>query len=121
MRASAALGLIGIGLFVGTLGYDYAESTDVGATPLIVGLVAILIAALLGLIRGTGWYRLSAATAVAGVAIVTFGMFAPLHARPDIPVPRPTENETVVLVGLAVMVLAVLVGALAMRRRAAAR
>src|SRR5206468_11084356 len=105
----------------GTLGYGYALSTDAGLTPLLVGLLAIVIAAVLGLIRGNGWYRVSAVSALAGVAILTFGLFANLHARPDIPVPHPTENETVILIGLAIMGVALVIGVLAIRRAAAAR
>jgi len=121
MRASGVLALAGSALLVGSLAYGWAASADVGFTPILIALVAILVASIAGLIRGTALYRLGSLLGVLAILVILFGFVAPLHARADIPVPHPTENEQVVLFGLGVLALAMVTGAVALRRVQALR
>jgi len=115
------LALAGTALLVGSLAYGWAAAADVGFTPILVALVAILVASVAGLVQGTPLYRLGSLLGVLAILVILFGFVAPLHARPDVPVPHPTENEQVVLFGIAILALAMVTGAAALRRAQAVR
>ena len=118
MRTSAALVVVGTALVVAQLVWPLRLDPNawVSMSPVFLGLLAVATGIVLGLIAGTALYRVSVLAGAFGIAVMFFGLTAPLHARPDLPVPSPTENELVLGFGLAVFAASWLLGGFAVKR-----
>ena len=85
--------------------------------PLILGLLALLGAAGLGLARGSWIYRLAVAVGLASLLVIGRAILVPLG--PFVPTPTPPgprPGEVVFVVGLALAALSALTGAVAILR-----
>ena len=118
MRTSAALVVVGTAFVVAQLVWPLRLDPNawVSMGLVFLGLLAVATGVALGLIAGTALYRTAVLIGSLGIAVMLFGLTARLHARPDVPVPSPTENELVFGFGLAVFAASWFLGGFAIRR-----
>lgn len=123
MKLSAGLALAGIfclGLQVVWAPGDAVPMPFV-FVPLVVGMILLFASIVLDMARGTGLYR--TAVVVGLVALLTIGVALAFPLDRGVAGPRssPTNAEIVLLAGIALAVVSVVAGTIAIARSAGAR
>ena len=103
MRASAALAMFGLLL----VGYQFLASPQ-REDAVLIGVLALLVSAGLGMILGNAMYRGAVALGLLAILLVGFGLFFMSTGG-------STLNIAASALGLALAVLAIFLGAVALR------
>jgi hypothetical protein len=122
MRTSASLLVLALGLLAFQVAFSDGAvpriaPLPIGMAPVAGGLVALAAGLLIGLVAGSARYRSAIFFAVCGTGCVFSGItsIATGGLRPR---PALSSNEIAVLVGAGLWLLAIVVGASAIRRAA---
>jgi len=119
MQMSAGLWVAGFLLIL--VQYLWRPGEDVHGlllfVPLILSVVSFIVSVVLGLYRGTNLYRAAIMLGLLGLTAITVAITLPLDRGVAGPRTSPTNGEIVLTAGVALSMLAGVVGAVAIARR----
>lgn len=85
--------------------------------PLLLGILGLIVAAVLGLAKGSRLYRVAVILALAAVLLCAAAIMVPLDRGAAGPRPSPTRGQIVLAMGIGLAALSTVLGAAALWRR----
>ncbi len=114
MRTSFVLVVFGTALMLAQVVWPLRldRTSWISMGPFVLGLILLVGGVVLGLGRGTPRYRAAMVVGIAGAAVMLYAM-TPYSHSPGVSIVRPTAQDVLFMVGVAVISISYALGALA--------